>query len=469
MKIIPITPKSVLLLLLIFKVTAIGCSPLNEDDAAKLIRVASNDYFKTILNNGYVAPARYVEVASCENVYCMFTLADGYLHSAGYDALIPVANFSFVSNNIMKSDRNESWKKTLDASYKAMPQFSYHSDVQPGISSLFSAFRFFEKNGPLSNHTEYNFEFVETDSLNTDDLIAIQFEPKTSGNYKGVIWLGKNDNRIRKIDLEAMPFYSQNFQQWVRVSGSILYRSGKNYLAVKQIAIEKKMAGLDYKIVMLSESPLEYDRKVPEHEFKYLGQVKMNPIVFYDQAKNDLLINSFSFLNMDSIRAGLETEYTLEEQFRQNADKPYLYRKYHNGEIRTVDWEEETYSFLRSFIRHFDNLQKTNNNNQSDLEPKVYIPEKRINLGTFKVGENIKASFEVFNEGTGVLEIYNIKPDCTFTSVQNEKAKINPGEKSIIHANLNTANLYGSIAKHITLETNTFTRFYNLTVQLNVE
>lgn len=460
---------SSIILLILIQIMVASCTASNGDDPSNRIRLASNDYFSAILQDGYVAPARYVEAATCDGAYCMFTLADGYLHSAGYDAIIPVANFSFMSRNLLKSDRTEPWMNTLEASYREMPTFSYHSDVQPGIGSLFSAFRFFEKNGPLSKRSDYQFELIPNDSSIANGLLGIRFDPRDRGNYRGIIWLGKEDNRIRKIELEAMPFYSQNFQQWVWAKGRFVYESVDDLLVVNEITIETTNSGVVYKISLLNEHPIELNRIVPEQEFVYLERVKLNPFVVYEPSKSDALFNSFSWLDMEAVRAGLETGTTLEEQFQNNSGKPYLYRRDGNGNIRNIEGGEDTYAFVWSLIRYFDGLRDPKPEPTSDEAAEVYIPEKRLQLGKVKSGELIEAMFEVHNTGNGTLEILNVNPDCTFTEVNAGSNRIGPGEKTIIQAAIHTANMQGRIAKHITLETNTPTRFHNLSLYLEVE
>lgn len=446
------------------------CNTLNEDTAANKIRIASNHYYNSMLQNGYVAPAQYVEVARCGQAYCMFTLADGYLHSAGYDAIIPVANFNFVSSAMMKSNRTEPWYKTLTASYEAMPQFSYHSDVQPGIGSLFSAFRFFEKNGPLKNRSDYNFEFLDVVEENATNWIGIQFTPKINAQYKGVIWLDIKNNRITKIDFEAIPFYSQNIQRWVRAQGTFTYIIEQDYMAFQNIRFELKSTDFEYIIEINSSAPTELNRVVPQHEFSHLDQFQANPFVIYDSSRTNDLYTSFKWLDIDAFRTDLEIVYTLEEQFELNANRPYLYRKYHNGEIITLTNEEETYNFTRAFIRHFDglstSLKQVNLNSEPTIE--VFIPQKRVLLGEVKAGTTVKAEFEIYNTGLDMLEIFGLSPDCVFKNVQNYSSKINPGDKTLVVAELNTTQLLGLNTSHITIETNTPTRFYNVSVVIDV-
>lgn len=84
------------------------------------------------------------------------------------------------------------------------------------------------------------------------------------------------------------------------------------------------------------------------------------------------------------------------------------------------------------------------------------IPQKVFYAGTVMKGERIKATFKVINTGTYPLVFGEIKPSCSCTVVDKPQKPIQPGESTIIRAEINTDELHTkNIHKAVTLMTNT--------------
>jgi hypothetical protein len=84
------------------------------------------------------------------------------------------------------------------------------------------------------------------------------------------------------------------------------------------------------------------------------------------------------------------------------------------------------------------------------------IPQKIFQAGTVMKGERIKATFKVINTGAYPLVFGEIKPSCSCTVVAKPEKPIQPGESTIIRAEINTDELHTkNIHKAITLMTNT--------------
>ena len=99
-------------------------------------------------------------------------------------------------------------------------------------------------------------------------------------------------------------------------------------------------------------------------------------------------------------------------------------------------------------------------NNNAEIEvgqaTTMEIPQRIFQAGTVMKGERIKATFKVINTGAYPLVFGEIKPSCSCTVVDKPEKPIQPGESTIIRAEINTDELHTkNIHKAITLMTNT--------------
>jgi len=84
------------------------------------------------------------------------------------------------------------------------------------------------------------------------------------------------------------------------------------------------------------------------------------------------------------------------------------------------------------------------------------IPQKIFPAGTVMTGDQITATFKVINTGAYPLVFGEIKPSCSCTVVAKPEKPIQPGESTIIRAEINTDELHTkNIHKAVTLMTNT--------------
>lgn len=98
--------------------------------------------------------------------------------------------------------------------------------------------------------------------------------------------------------------------------------------------------------------------------------------------------------------------------------------------------------------------------NNSEIEvgqaTTMEIPQRIFQAGTVMKGERIKATFKVINTGAYPLVFGEIKPSCSCTVVDKPEKPIQPGESTIIRAEINTDELHTkNIHKAVTLMTNT--------------
>jgi hypothetical protein len=88
----------------------------------------------------------------------------------------------------------------------------------------------------------------------------------------------------------------------------------------------------------------------------------------------------------------------------------------------------------------------------ADARPKAVVPQPVHEAGTVPMGEKIVHDFVIENQGSGVLEITEVRPACGCTVAQFDRT-IAPGASGKVHAVLDTATFAGPISKGITVLT----------------
>lgn len=101
--------------------------------------------------------------------------------------------------------------------------------------------------------------------------------------------------------------------------------------------------------------------------------------------------------------------------------------------------------------------------------PKLVVAEPIHDAGDVSKGETVKADFVVENQGEAELEITGVHPACGCT-VASFDAKVAPGGKGKIHAELDTSDFQGPVAKTITVTSNDPTNpRLTLTIKAKIE
>jgi len=85
--------------------------------------------------------------------------------------------------------------------------------------------------------------------------------------------------------------------------------------------------------------------------------------------------------------------------------------------------------------------------------PRLVVAEPVRDAGTVSKGERVKVDFVLENQGEATLEISGAHPSCGCTVASFDKT-IAPGGKGKIHAELDTADFQGPLAKTITVASN---------------
>ena len=85
--------------------------------------------------------------------------------------------------------------------------------------------------------------------------------------------------------------------------------------------------------------------------------------------------------------------------------------------------------------------------------PRLVAAEPIFDAGTVSKGEKVSVDFVIENQGQADLEITDVRPSCGCTVASFDK-KIAPGAKGKVHADLETIDFQGPIAKTITVLSN---------------
>lgn len=336
-----------------------GCTDTNQ--TLHIVRQTAERYNQQILKAPYIAPAAYVETATCGGSYCMYTESYGYLHSSGYkDIMIPVDNFAFLSKNTKKSGRKPEWLEGLK-NYYALGQVSYQSDFIPGYNSAFSAFRWIEERGPLSNMDLFEFEIIDAGDYENDQnsQIQIQFTPISQidqHTYSGTLFVDPDTFSIHQLVLDNCRFYSRNLARWVSAKGIITYEPDSEFDYVSKMSFEYQESDIEYKLLITSLFPLEVWERVDDKEYINFLRQDSNPMVIYNPDNWNPPVK-FQDVNYEKISMDLLSEESLETQFTKNSDVPfYPVRLDYQDKPIPINGGQDTYDYVEQKILEFDNM-----------------------------------------------------------------------------------------------------------------
>lgn len=308
----------------------------------ELMREAAEQYNDFIVKTPFSAPAAYMETATCEGMYCMFTEAVGYIYSKGYDHEIQAGNFAFLPENMRKSDRIPIWLNTMTNWYADAANISYQSDFRPGYGSLFSSFRWFEMRGPFGDPQSFTFNIVDSTKQADISLLKIDFKSKGSRQESGMLYLDEETLLPYRVVMDSTPFYSDNFRQWVSAENEIIYLIEDNYVSVSVITYRFIKDQIEYWIEMEMHPEIKHYSSIDRRESRALEFITQNPFVLYNENEWPSQLQ-FSSQNFDQIRTDLEKERSLEKQYESNAGQSYYSRTYKDGRVQTVYEGEQTY------------------------------------------------------------------------------------------------------------------------------
>ncbi len=424
----------------------------------RAMRDISKSYQQTIMKNPYVSPAEYVEKAKCANVYCMFTEGEGILYSDGYETLIEVGNFTFISEKLYKSDRTEEWYEYMTYTMAIFPELSSRSDIQLNSGALFSAFRFFEINGPLTEYRDFTYERVESEDDNS--LSAISFD---SSQRAGVIYYNRETNLPMKIEFERIPYYSITHQRWVRATGFVKFEVFENRLYVNELFFNYQRGEMDFYASLRVDSPIDNNLDQMDKYLHSRIRANINNPFIEEITHLEPFESNFEIVNMADLRRDLELEKSLEEQFQDNSGKPFFYMVLSDG-TKTLGHEgEKMYDTTREFRNRF-----IGSGNEESFQPNLKIEDRWKDFGKVQRRTPLIAEYTMVNRSENVVNILSVNPACVFSKYEIDETTIMPGQSSILSVYL-TPSFNGYLKEYIIVETDTDERFYSLVFEADIE
>lgn len=406
----------------------------------------------------YVSPAVYVEKAKCANQYCMFTEGEGILYSDGYQSLVTTGNFTFIAETLYKSDRTDEWYEYMTYTMAIFPELSSRSDIQFNSGALFSAFRFFEINGPLTEYRDFMYERVEPEDDNS--LAAISFN---SSQRSGVIYYSIETNLPMKIEFERIPYYSITHQRWVTGTGYVNFEVFENKLFIKELFFNYQRGEMDFYAALRVDSPIGQNlEQMDDLSHSRIMPNRNNP--FIEEIKNlELFESNFEIVNMADLRRDLEMEKSLEEQFQDNSGRPFFYRIYPDGTKRLGHAGEITYETTREFRNRF--LRR---NNQESLQPSLEIYDRWKDFGKVQMRVPLVAEYTIVNTSENAVNILSVNPACVFSKYEIDETTIMPGQSTTLSVHL-TPSFNGYLKEYIIIETDTDERFYSFVFEADIK
>ena len=313
--------------------TSLKDGELTDRQLNRLMRNVSQNYQNDILREQFVSQGRFIEKARCDEVWCMFTEGEFFLRSYGYDSPVRVQSFIAFPIAIYKSDRMSGWKSNMEGYTSLFPDYEYMSDTQTGINPLMSGFRFFEKNGPLSEPRRHSFAISAEEYQPSDQgQLSVDFitDASRGPQYTGRMIISREDERVHRITLERVPFHSPNFFRWVNAESDIAlaYKGNRAYLAEIETRIDRQ--GIEYMVAARFAEPVLHSLEYTDMDYFITQHHTINPWIPEISSLDHF--ESLFVADLSQIRADLEGEKSLEQQFVDNSNQPWRYSLDFDGE-----------------------------------------------------------------------------------------------------------------------------------------
>ena len=98
----------------------------------------------------------------------------------------------------------------------------------------------------------------------------------------------------------------------------------------------------------------------------------------------------------------------------------------------------------------------------------IKFDKKVINLGDATNDTLLTAKYKFYNTGNSPLIIEYVNPDCICTKYEISKDTVLPNDSAFIKLYLDTHDKYGEVKLYSTVCANTKTKFYKLTMNVNI-
>ncbi|MCX7797520.1 MAG: DUF1573 domain-containing protein [Melioribacter sp.] len=94
------------------------------------------------------------------------------------------------------------------------------------------------------------------------------------------------------------------------------------------------------------------------------------------------------------------------------------------------------------------------NNPFTTKKPKLVLSTKEYNFGNVEEGKILEANIGIKNDGTGTLQIKDVKTTCGCTAVLLNTKVLQPGEATTVKINLDTTNREGQFIRTVSIYSN---------------
>ncbi|MCH8495785.1 MAG: hypothetical protein LAT57_09175 [Balneolales bacterium] len=316
----------------------------NPDDIANK---AAADFQEKRNVDLFVSDATYYEIANCSGRVCMFTEGYGYLISFGKHSPIELNQRVFLLENMRKSDRRPEWLDLTQNFTDEIARIKFQSDIPPGYTNALNAIARFEMNGPLARPNQFRYTIV--DDVDSDE-IHIAFSPRRGRNpYEGILILDRDSQVIKRVELKRTSYYSNWVFDNVLATGVITYQFENNRYAVRSAEFQITTPDVDVEVVLHSGIPRNPGNAVQVEDFDVLMGNDRNPYVIYNEQKWTST-EFYTRIDYERIQNELGFDIGLIEQFKKNADQPFLYRIDPDGERLGVTGGESTYYRVNTIL-----------------------------------------------------------------------------------------------------------------------
>lgn len=295
----------------------------------------------------YQLQAEFYEYALDNNEICMYTGGYGYLCSAGYNCPIPVDNYSFIAEQIRKSDRSEQWLKQMKNLYKKTP-VRKQTDFSPGWDYLLNSFRRIELEGIL-NPQKVGLYKILSEERKDDHLLSIDFVHKEISQLSGNLLINLKTKRIEKLHLKNQKFYSPQLWDWSTGDLIVSFQEINDKIFVKDLIIKVAVNKFQYQITLHVYPEKVYNYPITKTDYNMLSQNDINPYVYYDESTFKEITCDEQVLPKVINDFGGKNE--LAKQFVSNANKPFYISETYSGGGDTEQKAKETHDYIQKIVQ----------------------------------------------------------------------------------------------------------------------
>lgn len=295
----------------------------------------------------YQLQAEFYEYALDNNKICMYTDGYGYLCSAGHNCPIPVDNYSFVAEQIRKSDRSEQWLKQMKNLYKKTP-VRKQTDFPPGWDYLLNSFRRIELEGLLNPQEVGLYKILSTERKD-EHLLSIDFVHKEISQLRGNLLINLKTKRIEKLYLKNQEFYSPQVWDWLTGDLTVSFQEINDKIFVKDLIIKVAVNKFHYHITLHVYPEKVYNYPITKTDYNMLSQNDINPYVYYNKRTfQEIACDKTILIKVINDYGGSDI---LEKQFVSNASKLFYISEIYTEEADSERKAKEIHAYIQKIVQ----------------------------------------------------------------------------------------------------------------------